>query len=274
MTLNLGWFSTARGSGSLGMFTRVLDAINRKELDAKIKFVFSNRERGENERSDAYFDLVEAQGIPLITNSSRKFREQHNGNFADHRVTYDQENLRLLKVHNVDFSVLAGYMLIWSKDLCTQFKGINLHPALPNGPIGMWQEVIWELIEDWSLESGVNISLVTENLDRGPTLSYTKFPIRGWRFDHHWMALNDRKVTDIQGAEGEMHPLFRAIRQEGIQREPHLLLATLKALGEETITINDSGEVLGKGTASLPLNLTNEVEAALDPTETRPSGAP
>lgn len=273
MTLNLGWFSTARGLGSLGMFTKVLDAINRKELDAKIQFVFSNRERGESERSDTYFDLVEEQGIPLITHSSRKFREQHNNNFADNRIVYDQENLKLLESHHPDFSVLAGYMLIWSKALCTQFKGINLHPALPNGPIGMWQEVIWELMEDWSLESGASISLVTENLDRGPVLSYTKFPIRGWRFDHHWMALNGRNVPDIQSAEGEAHPLFRAIRQEGIQREPYLLLATLKTLSKEIITVNESGDVIGNGTVTPPLNLTKEVESALAPTESRNSTA-
>ncbi len=64
MTLQLGWFSTARGPGSRGMLVRAMEAMDSGALDARIQFVFSNRERGEGEGSDAYFDLLEARGTP------------------------------------------------------------------------------------------------------------------------------------------------------------------------------------------------------------------
>ena len=270
MTLRLGWFSTARGSGSRGMLTTVLKAIDGGGLDARIEFVFSNRERGEGDGSDSYFDLVDGRGIPLVTHSSRRFREAHGGDFAGNRATYDEEVAKLLSPYNPDFSVLAGYMLIWSPVLCQAFTAINLHPALPDGPIGMWQEVIWQLIDDWSLESGASVFLVTEELDRGPSISYTRFPLRGWRFDHLWMALNHRNSNDIQAAESEDHPLFKALRQEEMQREPHLLLETLKVLARGDISVTGRSVVDANGASAAPLDLTNQVEAVLEPSDAPP----
>lgn len=271
MTLRLGWFSTARGSGSRGMLTKVLNAIDSGDLDARIQFVFSNRERGEGDGSDAYFNLVEGRGIPLVTLSSRAFREAHGGDFASNRAAYDEEVRQLLSPYQPDFSVLAGYMLIWSPVLCQAFTAINLHPALPDGPIGMWQEVIWQLIDHWSLESGASVFLVTEELDRGPSISYTRFPMRGWRFDQMWMALDDRNSTDIKAAEGEDHPLFKALRQEEIQREPHLLLETLKVLARGDIAVADGNIVDANGAPVAPLDLTKQVEALLGPSDMPPA---
>ncbi len=271
MTLRLGWFSTARGSGSLGMLTKVLKAIDSGHLDARMEFVFSNRARGEGDGSDAYFDLVEGRGIPLVTHSSRRFREAHDGDFAGNRAAYDEEVRQLLSPYKSKFSVLAGYMLIWSPVLCQAFTAINLHPALPDGPIGMWQEVIWQLIDHWALESGASISLVTEELDRGPSISYARFPLRGWRFDDLWMALEERNSTDIQAAEGEDHPLFKAIRLEEVQREPHLLLETLKALAVGDISVKGHGVVDANGAPVSSLDLTAQVEAALEPSDAPPA---
>jgi phosphoribosylglycinamide formyltransferase-1 len=271
MTLRLGWFSTARGSGSRAMLTKVLNAIDSGDFDARIEFVFSNRERGEGDGSDTYFDLVEGRGIPLVTHSSRVFRESHNDDFAGNRVAYDEEVRQLLSSYQPDFSVLAGYMLIWSPVLCQAFTAINLHPALPDGPIGMWQEVIWQLIDSWSLESGASVFLVTEELDRGPSISYARFPMRGWRFDDMWMHLEERTSSDIKAAEGEDHSLFRALRQEEVQREPHLLLETLKVLARGDITVTGRNVVDANGTPAAPLDLTKQVEAALEPSDAPPA---
>ena len=270
MTLRLGWFSTARGSGSRGMLTEVLSAIDNGDLDARIEFVFSNRERGEGDGSDAYFDLVESRGIPLVTHSSRAFREAHGGDFGSNRAAYDEEARQLLSPYQPDFSVLAGYMLIWSPVLCQAFTAINLHPALPDGPIGMWQEVVWQLIDDWSLESGVSVFLVTEELDRGPSIAYTRFPMRGWRFDDLWMRLDSRTSTDIKAAEGENHPLFKALRHEEMQREPHLLLETLKVLARDGISVEGHTVVDASGAFAAPLDLTKQVEALLGPSDMPP----
>ena len=271
MTLQLCWFSTARGPGSRGMLTRVLKAIDTGVLDARIQFVFSNRERGEGEGSDAFFNLVERKGIPLITHSSRKFRQVHDGDFDAHRAEYDAEVWDLLAPHQLGLCVLAGYMLVLSPALCGHLYAINLHPALPNGPTGTWQEVVWWLIEDWAIESGSMMHLVTQELDQGPALSYARYSLRGWRFDDLWMAHGKRTMEDAKAQDGEVYPLFQAIRREGVQREPALLLETLKAVASGAIGIRGREVVNATGAIAKPLDLTARVEAAL-PGETLLTG--
>ena len=267
MTLRLGWFSTGRGPGSRGMLVKALKAIDAGALDARLLFVYSNRERGEGEGSDAFFDLVERHGIPLVTHSSRRFRRAHGGEFDAHRHEYDTEVRELLAPYEPDLCLLAGYMLILSPTLCNSFTAINLHPALPDGPIGTWQDVAWWLIDDWAIESGNMVHLVTEELDRGAPVSFARYPLRGWRFDHLWMAHGKRTVQEVQAKEGEEYPLFQAVRREGLLREPPLLLETLKALAAGAIGIRGRQVVDSTGAATRPLDLTAQVEAALPAAE-------
>ena len=79
MTLRVGWYTTGRGAGSRGMFEAVRDAIRAGTLDATFAFVFCNREPGEDATTDAFFDIVRAEGIPRVTLSSVRFRKEHGG---------------------------------------------------------------------------------------------------------------------------------------------------------------------------------------------------
>ncbi|MBI4219402.1 MAG: hypothetical protein HY682_04600, partial [Chloroflexi bacterium] len=159
--LSLGWFSTGRGEGSIGLLNAALEAIDAGRLNARIEFVFCNREKGEAEGSDAFIARVESRGIPLISLSSRKFRESRGGRrWSELRSQYDLAALDLLRRCSPAISVTAGYMLI-APELCRRFKMINLHPALPGGPIGTWQKVIWDLIQQGAVESGAMINVVT-----------------------------------------------------------------------------------------------------------------
>ena len=142
MTLQLSWFSTGRGPGSRGMLARVLKAIDTGKLDARIQLVFSNRERGEGEGSDAFFDLVERRGIPLVTHSSRSFRRAHGGDLDAHRSEYDTEVRDLLAPHKPDLCVMAGYMLVLSPVLCNALTAIRIHQKIQKGrPEGYQNEV-------------------------------------------------------------------------------------------------------------------------------------
>ena len=263
MTLHLGWFSTGRGPGSYGMLQRVLQAIDAGELDANIQFVFSNRERGEGEGSDRFFDLVESRGIPLANYSFRKFRRDHSGEFDAHRAAYDARVLELLNPYKPDLCVLAGYLLILGPALCRAYTYLNLHPALPDGPKGLWQSVIWELITRQADESGVMVFRVIEEVDEGPPVAFTQFSLRGLRFDALWAQVAGQNTAALQAAQGEDHPLVQAIRQEGLRREPPLLLETIKAFARGELRIQ-GGEVVGaQGDAISPRDLTEQVEAAL-----------
>ena len=263
--LTLGWFSTGRGEGSLGLLRMAQEAIGRGELEARIQFVFSDREPGEAEGSDRFFQQVHSYGIPLVTCSSQRFRrERGGGSISRHRLDFDREVMRRLEGFDPDLCVLAGYMLIVGPEMCRRYPMINLHPALPDGPVGTYQEVIWKLIEERADRAGAFIHLATEELDRGPALTYCSFSLRGPAFDPLWREMEGRSIEDLKAREGETLPMFQLIRQEGVRRERPLLLATVKAIAAGELRV-DGRRVLdsqGRATTSA-LCLDQAVERAL-----------
>ena len=260
----LGWFSTGRGEGSRGLLELVLRQVASGDLPVTIEFVFQNREHGEAEGSDQFQDLVRSYGIPLVTLSSRRFRKERGASsFSEVRLEFDRTVIRLLKGYQPDLSVLAGYMLYTADELCKRFTMINTHPALPDGPIGTWQQVIWQLIEQQANETGAMIHLATEEWDRGPVISYYSFPLRGPLFDPLWKQIKGRTIDDLRATEGEQLPLFQHIREEGVKREPHLLVETIRAFVEGTVRVVD-GQVVDTAGDQIPGYCLNEsIEASL-----------
>jgi folate-dependent phosphoribosylglycinamide formyltransferase PurN len=262
--LRLGWLTTARGPGSRGFFEVVVGAIESGTLDARIEYVFSNRERGEGEGSDALFDLVTQLNIPLVTMSSRRFRRDRGGDkWLRHREAFHAEAMRLIADFDVDVCVLAGYMLVVSDEMTRRLNLLNLHPALPDGPEGTWQQVIWELIGSKASRSGVMVHVATEVLDGGPVLAHCGYPIKGGDYDALWDAAAGVPDGELH-AQGEEQPLFAAIRHEGIRRERPLLLETLRALASGGLHIA-SRRVTDERGQELPdgLNLDAKVDAYL-----------
>ena len=262
--LRLGWWSTGRGEGSRGLLRAVHGAIASGDLDATIEYVFSNREPGEAEGSDEFFRLVESIGVPLVWLSSQRFRSERGGGaIARHRNAFHDEAMRLTAGYETDLSVLAGYMLITSARMCRERTMINLHPALPDAPAGMWQDVIWQLVEDGADRHGAMVHLVTEVLDGGPPLSHCGFPIRDEALAPHWDELG-RVGLDAARSQGEQQPLFAEIRRRGVARERPLLVATLIALADGSIRIEGGRPVGQDGPIDGGLDMTEEVERLIE----------
>lgn len=267
--LRIGWFSTGRGEGSRGLLQFVADAIAAGRLDARIEFVFSNREPGEAEGSDAFFGLVRSYDFPLVTLSSARYRRKHGGGpMSRHRGGFDSEAISLLNRYQPDVCALAGYMLICSGEMCRRYPLLNLHGALPDGPTGTWQSVIWELMETGATRTGAMIHMATEEVDRGPVLSHCELPIVGGEFDEERTALAGRTVQQIRAEEGEDNRLFQLIRAEGYRREPYLLLATLGAVADGRVRVRPGEALDGDGrplaeTHAAGYSLTSDIEAAL-----------
>ena len=220
------------------------------DINARMDFVFSNRARGEAEGSDEYFRLVEGYGLDLVTHSSAEFRRRVGGRFTDHRAEFDAEVQELLKEYQPDVCVLAGYMLIVSGDLCRAYPLLNLHPALPDGPIGTWQEVVWQLIEQRAMHTGAMMHLATEEVDRGPVVSYVTVPLDAAELEPHWKDLVGRGVKDLKETKGEDLELFQLIRAAQYSREPYLLLETLRAISTGSVHLGSGGQVnFGGGNA-------------------------
>jgi len=271
VTLRIGWFSTGRGQGSRELLSAAVRAIASGDLDAEIAFVFCNRERGEHEGTDAFLDLVDAHGIQALVLSSRQFRRERKGELSQPdrplpawRVDYDREVEDLLEAHPFDVGVLAGYMLIFTPEMAARHAFLNLHPAAPDGPVGTWQQVIWELIDARADRSGIMIHLATDELDRGPVVAYCTYSLHGEGLEERWEDAGSRSAADLQREAGEKHPLFVEIRRRGTARELPFVIETLRAFAagrmrvEDGYVVDTEGRSLERG-----LDLTKEVEAAI-----------
>ncbi len=266
------WLSTGRDKAARDLLKVLYD--NTKEgklLNLKISFIFSNHKWKEAKESDLFFELARNLGIQVISFSSGSFmpelrekglREEKRRKsrlIEDWRRLYDREIMKRMGRSRPHLLVLAGYMLILGEEICQRYSIINLHPALPGGPKGTWQEVIWKVIEGRSNETGIMIHLVTPELDAGPPLTYCKFSIRGGKFDLLWQRMEEKlkkkSLKKIREEEGENEPLFQEIRREGVKRELPLMVHTLKLLSEGKLKVKGR-EVFQKGEiiSSLPVD--------------------
>jgi len=262
--LTLGWFSTGRGEGSRNLLRAAMDAIQQGRLDARILYVFTNRGPGEAEGSDRYQDMVRGYSLPLVGFSSREFRRQL-GPDQEWRLAYDRQVMTRLDAYKPDLCVLAGYMLIVGPLMCRTYSMINLHPAAPGGPVGQWQDVIWELISTQAKEAGARMHLVTEVLDMGPVVTYVTFPLHTPDLAPMWDATKGKTVEELRAAHSDEHPLFKASRRKEAARELPLVVETLRAFASGALRIQDRRVVDAEGCVIAGLCLNDTVEAQLRP---------
>ncbi len=268
--LRLGWFSTARGPTSRKLLAAAHDEIVAGRLAAEIAVVFCDREPGEDEQTDAFLEQVGGYSLSLVCFSYRRYRRERGQPpvragepLPEWRRDYDREVMRRLEPYPFDLGVLAGYMLVASDVMCERYDMLNLHPAAPGGPKGVWQDVIWQLIESGAQESGVMMHLATPELDAGPPVTYCRYPIRGPAFDPLWAAVAGRSVAEIKAAEGEENALFVEVRRHGVARELPLVTETLRAFADGRVRIVDKRLFDREGRAIRGYDLTAEIERAV-----------
>lgn len=283
--MKIGIFSTFIEPAASELTTTLQHAVKTGEIpNSEISFIFSNREKGENPTTDGILGTLDRQDIPLISFSASRFksdmrrrarREERAGNTSlmkEWRNQFGEEALRRLPKTDID--LLLGDMYIWGDNLCRQRNGINLHPALPNGPKGEWYKVIWQLIQEGARETGAMMHKVTPELDRGPAVTYCRFPIRGYRFDALWNDLpKDEKglaemiKKGLLEKENTLHPLHKKIRAHGLAREFPLIIATTRSFAEGRIRINGDSIIDSSGNPLLDgFDLTRQIDETVRPT--------
>lgn len=277
----IGWFSSGRDEAAIELLKVVYDEIQSGFIKGRISFVFITRHRGERPESDAFIKFVESLGLDVICLSHRRFEPdlrkaalaeyknlgEDSPLMLDWRKQYDTEVVAKLAGYQPNIIVLAGYMLITGPEICYEFNMINLHPALPGGPKGTWQEVIWQLMEEGAKTTGVMMHLITPELDAGPAITFCEFSISDdsikplW---DQWRAKRGKKsLGEIQTGEGENEPLFSEIRRRGVKRELPIIVATLKAASDGEFSIVD-GEVISQGRKlDGGFDLTEEIEGKI-----------
>ncbi len=281
MTLRIGWLSTGRDEAARNLLKTVYDDLKASGAPAKIEWIFCHRELGdgpENEEARQrriFFQLAEELEIPIRTASHVRFMpelrkqglaesptaEKASSALERWRDLFGEKVMEVVNQDPADLVVMAGYMLIIGEPELQGMNLVNIHPALPWGPKGTWQEVIHQLISEKAEEQGIMIHLVTKELDRGPVISYSRFPIQGPEWDPLWDQWN-REITDDSSREvRESHPLFRKIRDVGEVRELPLLSQAVIEIARDNIVINDKqiyckGELREQG-----VDLTDSIEA-------------
>ncbi len=94
------------------------------------------------------------------------------------RNTAEQEALRLLEAHEIDFVVLARFMKILSPNFVWRYKNkiINIHPSLlPSFP---GPQAYRQAHESGVKIAGVTAHFVSMRLDEGPIIAQGAFPIQ------------------------------------------------------------------------------------------------
>jgi phosphoribosylglycinamide formyltransferase 1 len=264
--MRIGWLSTGRDEAACNLLSDVVARAREDGLELDIAAVFCDREAGESAASDEFLALAGGLGIPAVTLSSATSWAQARAQGIERsawRDQYHRDVTALLRPLGLGVLVMAGYMLIVSPAMCREYALLNLHPALPGGPTGTWQEVIWRLLEEEPGETGAMMHLATAELDRGPVISYFRFAITGEQWDPLWREFRVKRgrmsVAEIAAAEGEAEPLFAQIRRWGEAREIPLLYQTLRQFSEGHLNTS-CGAVFAEA-ARLPLDLTDLVEA-------------
>lgn len=142
-------------SGRGSNLQAIIDSIEKKEIEAEIALVVSNK-------ADAY-GLVRAKkhGLKTLSLDPKGFAT---------REEYEREIVANLKKEGVELVCLAGYMLLVTPYFVREFRNriMNIHPALlPAFPgVGSQKKAL-----DYGVKiSGATVHFVDEECDAGPII--------------------------------------------------------------------------------------------------------
>jgi phosphoribosylglycinamide formyltransferase 1 len=160
---HFGFFASRNGSN----FQAVVDACKSGRLNGEPRVLITN-----NSKCYAY-ERALSQGIPAYVINAKT----HS---AD--IERDKEMLKVLKAHDVNFIVLAGYMKKISPSIIKQYpkKIVNIHPSLlpKYGGQGMYGMLVHEaVIAAGEKESGATVHYVDEIYDHGEVIGQVKVDI-------------------------------------------------------------------------------------------------
>ena len=90
--------------------------------------------------------------------------------------------INMLQERDIDFVVLAGFLLLVPEKLIKAYPGkiVNIHPALlpKHGGKGMYGDNVHKaVVECGDTESGITIHLIDEQYDKGTTFFQAKCPV-------------------------------------------------------------------------------------------------
>jgi phosphoribosylglycinamide formyltransferase-1 len=149
-------------SGSGTNLGAIFDSIEKKDLDAQVAVVVSNKEQA------IALERARAKNVPAVFIDHKKFAD---------RSAFDQSLADVLKKHSVDYVVLAGFMRIVTPVLLDSFpmRVINIHPALL--PAFPGAHAHKDAIAYGVKISGCTVHFVDAGTDTGPIIAQAVVPV-------------------------------------------------------------------------------------------------
>ena len=158
MNRTLGVLISGRGSN----LKAIIDAIERKTLDASIAIVISNRADAPG------LDHARQAGIATLVISHKLYAT---------RESYDRAVVAELRKRNVGLVCLAGFMRLLSPVFVGAYPNriLNIHPSLlPKYP-GLHPQQ--QALDDGATVSGATVHFVNKELDAGPVILQQSVPV-------------------------------------------------------------------------------------------------
>lgn len=160
--LRLGVLVSGRGTN----LQAVLDGCLAGGIPAKVAVVVSNRPGA------AALDRARAKGISAVTISHRGY-----GKWPEAKAAYEQDLVKVLREHDVELVVCAGYDRLAGDTLIEAFPGriINIHPALlPSFP-GLHAQA--DALTYGVKVTGATVFFVDPTVDGGPVIAQEAVPV-------------------------------------------------------------------------------------------------
>ena len=158
--LNIGVLGSTKGTD----LQAVIDAIEAKELNARISVVVSNKK-------DAYIlERARKHNIDAVFIDSK----------GKEREDFDREVSKELEKNRANLILAIGYMRILSPWFVNKWKNkiMNIHPSLlPAFAGGMDKDVHAEVLKSGVKETGCTLHFVDESVDGGPIIMQKKVKI-------------------------------------------------------------------------------------------------
>ena len=148
-------------SGSGSNLQAIIDNIEGGRLQARIQIIISNL--------DGVFALERARkhGIPSLVLPHQGLK----------REEFDQKLVEVLRAHDVELVILAGFMRIITPVLLRAFpmRVMNIHPALLPAFPGTH---VWQAEVDYGVKfAGCTVHFVDEGTDTGPIILQAVVPV-------------------------------------------------------------------------------------------------
>ncbi len=148
---NIAVLASGRGSN----LQAIIDSIGSSSLDAQIKVVISDV-------GDAYaLERARKHGIEAFFINPKKFSS---------RELFEKEILRVLRKHDTELVLLAGYMRVVGRTLLDAYKNrmLNIHPALLPAFPGIHAQK--QAFDHGVKVAGCTVHFVDDTLDGGPII--------------------------------------------------------------------------------------------------------